>query len=218
MIYWESKGSLYILLLNFLEKENNMENEKEKDNVRHAQQVINTPVKTEKKSPAKKFFENFISDDINSIKEHLVNDIVIPAVKDTIVDTIENFTSMLFYGTDSKRVRGRRSGGYSERTNYNVISYKGRSEDRDYTPRMRSMIDIDDVIFNSRAEALDVLSALRDDLDKYGMVSVMNFKEMIGLKTNFTEDKYGWYDLSACKVTNYKGGWIITLPKAKELD
>lgn len=76
-----------------------------------------------------------------------------------------------------------------------------------------------DVVFDTRAEAEEVLSKLIEYIQEYKVTSVADFMELIGKTGSFKENNYGWTDLTKASVKIIKGGkYIIDLPKAVVLE
>lgn len=171
--------------------------------------------KTKKKSEVKKFADVFIAEDITSVKNYIVNDVLIPAAKKAISDIITNGIDMILYGESRGRDR-RRDGG--SRVSY--TKYYERDRDRDYDRRRerRSVYDYDDIILDSRREAEDVLNRMDDLIDAYGMVSVADLYDLVGVSGNYTDNKYGWTNLRNAEVRRTRDGYLIKLPKALPFD
>jgi hypothetical protein len=184
--------------------------------------------KVTKKSAGRQFISSFITDDFGMVKDYLVYDILIPAVKDTIVDTACSAINMIFNGTDGRYPNSRRTlfGSNPNKTPYGTIyrtSDTGifrQQEKKSYEPNwrehQRSSIDYMDIPFDTRPEAEKVLDAMRDILDQYPSVSVADFYDLVGYNygNNYTCNDYGWTDLSQVTVTWSRGAWYIALPRA----
>ena len=53
----------------------------------------------------------------------------------------------------------------------------------------------------------------------YGLVSVADFYELVGVPSNYTDNNYGWSNLRNAYVDRLRdGGYIIKLPRAFQLD
>lgn len=173
--------------------------------------VVKGNVKQKKKSAGKQFVENFVNEDANTIKTHVLFDIVVPTLKDMISNGFQAALDMLLYGSTQERnmvssSRGRRIGG--GQTNYNAISQQKKrySEGRNQV--------CDDILFEERADAMSVLDELTDQIDKYGYVSCYDLYDAAGLSCDYTLKNWGWYDLSSANVIRTReGDYIISLPK-----
>ena len=95
--------------------------------------VVTGKVKQKKKSAGKVFVENFVNEDAETIKSHVLFDIVIPTVKDLIFNGFSACLDMLLYGSTNIGANSnrRRNGGRvvtssGGNTNYNAISQQKR--------------------------------------------------------------------------------------------
>lgn len=168
--------------------------------------TVNTgKVKVKKKSTAEKLFREFVPGSIDDI----VETVVIPSVKKAIGNTLIDSLSMLF-GVDTRRSKSSRDEYVSYR------SYASRDYDRD---RRRTPRDIDDVIFETRADAEDVLSEMDAVLDRYEFISVSDYYQIAGVKDNsYTNSNYGWSNLRSAEVVRLRDGWGLRLPRPKYID
>ena len=129
---------------------------------------ITTNVVTKEKRVRSKFAEAFLGEDVSSVKDYIIFDVIIPAIKSTIVDGITNTVEMIF-GVSSRKGKGR-DRDYVSYASY----YKSDRRDRrrnDVDDRY-SRYDYRDITFASRVDADDVLNGLKDLLEDYGKVSV----------------------------------------------
>lgn len=95
-------------------------------------------------------------------------------------------------------------------------SMSGQSEN--FSRGSRARHDFDDILFESRGEAEDVLSYLVDLTIDYGVASVADFYDLSGIESQFTDNKYGWTNLRDACIDRVRNGYIIRLPQAKPLD
>jgi hypothetical protein len=126
---------------------------------------------------------------------------------------------MALFG-DRKGDRTKRDNGVS-RVSYNNFSSNQRSDssrNRDVIPRSRSRHDFKDIILDSRGEAEEVLSHLVDLILDYGQATVADLHDLVGIKIEYTDNKYGWQSLNRAEVVKVRDGWLIDLPKPMQLD
>lgn len=171
--------------------------------------------KAKKKSEVKKFADVFIAEDVSSVKDYIVNDVLIPAAKKAISDIITNGIDMILYG--ETKGRDRRSSS-SSRVSYTKYYERDRDRDYDRNRTRRSVYDYDDIILDTRGEAEDVLNRMDDLIDTYGMVSVADLYDLVGIQGNYTDNKYGWTNLRNAEVRRTRDGYLIKLPKALPFD
>lgn len=171
--------------------------------------------KTKKKSEIKKFTDVFIAEDVTSVKNYIVNDVLIPAAKKAISDIVTNGIDMILYGEARGKDR-RRDGG--SRVSYTKYYEHDRDREYDRNRSRRSVYDYDDIILDTRREAEDVLNRMDDLIDAYGMVSVADLYDLVGVTGNYTDNKYGWTNLRNAEVRRTRDGYLIKLPKALPFD
>ena len=70
---------------------------------------------------------------------------------------------------------------------------------------------------DSRSDAKEVLDTLLDILDTYDSVSVGDLYDAVGMSHNYTDNDYGWTNLSSAEVVCIRGDYMLRLPKAKPL-
>ena len=76
----------------------------------------------------------------------------------------------------------------------------------------------DDLIFVYREEAEKTLSDLSDILAKYGVVTVADYKYLVGAHPGYHDNNYGWTDLENARICRcVKNRYFIELPPARKL-
>lgn len=180
------------------------------------EKVISGTAKTKKKSEVRKFTDVFISEDMDSVKSYIFMDVIVPAVKKAISDVVTNGIDMLLYGES-----GGRSNKKSTASRVSYRSYydspNDRREPRD-TERNRMGYSYDNIILDNRGEAEDVLTRMDELVQTYGLVSVADFYDLVGVSGNYTDNKYGWTDIRNANIVRTREGYMIKMPKALPLD
>lgn len=192
---------------------------------RKLEKVVTGTVKKQRRSLGKKLAETFLEDDTKSVGNYIFHDVLIPAAKSMICDMVGwgGFAEILLFG-DKRGSRTRREGGKSF-TSYGSCYH---STDRDVRDRDRDKRDIsrvgrarhdfDEIVLDTRGEAEEVLSRLVDLTIDYNQATVADLYDLVGISTNFTDNKYGWTDLHNATVTRVRGGYLINLPRPQPLD
>lgn len=179
---------------------------------------IKAPVakaKTQKKPLRRKMKDIFISSDATNAKEYLIYEIIVPSIKETIVSVGNNALELIF-GVSSKKKKNS-SGEPSYAAFYK--SSKSSSEKRDvYSFKSSNRYSNDDVIFETRGDAEDVLDVLVEALDAYGNVTVADFKDAIGVTGDFIDNKWGWVDLKDATIKRVRNGYLLILPEPIAID
>lgn len=195
------------------------------------EKVVSGEAVLRKPSLAKRMRIAFLGEDRQSVKDYVLLEVVIPAVKDTIVDAVNGGVERLILGPNARpRNRGYRGpgGAVQGNFNYNAVSsgpYQPPPRGIHADPRNRlshhaeATHDFDEVIFASRTDAEAVRAQMFDLLGEFDMVSVAEFLELAGITSNnFMNNKFGWVDLRGTGIHHTRGGYIIGLPPTQPID
>lgn len=193
--------------INFEELPGNSHKSRDKSEKIKVQKIINGTAKKAKKSDLKKITDVIVSEDARNVKSYILFDILIPSVKKVISEIVTNGIDMILYGETGVTKR-------NSINNVSRVSYGKFYEERDrgYT-RPRVGYNYDDIILSSRGEAEAVLDSMDEILSKYGTVSVADLYDMVGIECNYTDNNYGWTDITTAKVIPVREGFIIKLPR-----
>lgn len=179
------------------------------------EKVIRGTAKVKKKSELRKFTDNFISEDVDSVKTYVVRDVIIPSVIDLIEDIVVGGIRTLLRG-DSGRRDSRNSRSYGSPSYVNYTRFSDRRDDRSNRDNQtRRGYGYDDIVVNSRADAEAVIEQMDGIIDTYGMVSVADLYDLVGMTSNYTDNNYGWTNIRNAEPVRLRdGGWMIKMPKA----
>ena len=192
-------------------KQRNNEKVTEEKNIK----PVTSNVTIKKQSEINKFGKKIFSEDAKSVGSHVIDSVVVPNIQKLITDIVKNAIDWLIYG-----VRGSSQNNSGIR-NVSYSSYYDRNRNTSQpqpTISAPSVIAINEVIFNDRGEAEEVLLRLREILNRYGVVSVSEFYELIDKSCDFTVNKYGWRDLSNASVIRKGSGYCISFPKISPIE
>lgn len=194
-------------------KEEERANSVEKKKV---EKIISGTAKTKKKSQASKFADIFISEDASNVKSYIFMDVLVPAIKKAISDIVTDGIDMILYGgTHNNKNRSSNPTNY---VSYRSYSDKDSKNDRfSDSSRSRSSYNFDNVELSSRGECERVLSVMGDLIDTFGMVSVGDMYEMVGITPRFTDYDYGWKFIGDAKVERTRYGYLLVMPKISPL-
>lgn len=170
----------------------------------------------QKENVAKKTVTRFFGGDPKDVAMYTLRDVLLPALKETLLDIICKGSERLIMGdnTPSNRNFRRHNGRIDQYTSYNSM-YDGPS--RLNVNRARSRYDFADILIDSRPKAEDILSRMNDLLDNYGVVRVSDFYNEVGVTGVYTDQNWGWTDLRGSSVRQVRGGWVIEMPQAKDI-
>ena len=184
------------------------------DKQKKVEKIVNSDVTVKEKGLGEKLAETFLSEDVSNVKTYILRDVIIPAIKDTIVDIVKNGIEMMFYG-DTKVSRKNSGTTYVSYSSYYQPTTKSRSESRSSE---RTKGNSKDFIFESRGEAEKVLDTLTDIVSEYKSASVADLCQLVGVTGEWTDNKWGWIDLTSASVKRVHGGYMLDLPKPTYLE
>jgi len=178
------------------------------------EKVVEDDVIKKRKSTGDKILSTFIAQDLKTVGQSILTEIIVPGIKDAISKTVSNGIDMLLYGEARTPSKGSYGGSY---VSYASYYDKGRRDDRkrDHVVDRR---DLDEDITLTLQDAKRVLRTLEDIIDKYGQVSVADYYDTLGITSNFTDYKYGWTSVRSARIVPKGGRYMIDLPVATLLD
>ncbi|MFI5156846.1 MAG: hypothetical protein ACHQEM_11695 [Chitinophagales bacterium] len=188
-------------------------------NPRKASKVTTGIVIKKKRSLADSFAESFFGDDTKSVGSYILYDVLIPAAKSALTDMITGGIEMLLYG-EPRNDRIRRDKGRSYVSYSSMYGDRDRNRTRERTdvPRNRARQRFDDIIVDRLVDAEEVLAQMADIVENYGVASVADFYDLVGLNGEYSDYKYGWDNLAQAKVVRVREGYTFVLPKPFVLD
>lgn len=189
---------------------NSHKSKQEANNVpaKKVEKVVTGKVRTKKKSEVQKLIGAFVSEDIPNLKEYVIKDVLIPTIKNAIEDIVTNGIRMILRGETGARTKK----GTASKVSYRDY-YDDKRDDNRVTVSSRSSFSYDEIIFESRGEAEEVLTRMDELLDTYGKVSVADLYDLADLTGEYTYGNYGWTNLSSAAVVRDGGGYSLKLPR-----
>lgn len=175
------------------------------------EKVITGTVIQKKKSIFGKLKDALISEDSVPVKDYIIFDLAIPAFKELIVSSIEG----ALYGGARGGRRSFSSGSYqAPRYSYDRVSYNYNRPQSQEPKRPMRMSNYEDLVIADRRDAEHVLDRMCEYLDTYGQVTVADLYDLVGITSEFTDNKFGWTDLRTANIHPVRGGYLIRLPRA----
>lgn len=177
--------------------------------------------KVHKQSLLKRIGKSILEDGIAMARERAINDIIIPGFKSLIFDTVTEMFDIMLFGNSERPSEGsrRRSSGSrrSERVSYSDY-YDGRSRRGSERYVRESLYEPDDIILDTRNDARAVLDELDMAIRKYGQASVADLYDIVGVTSEWTDNKYGWTSLRGVAIKPVRNGFMLDLPRTQVLD
>lgn len=192
------------------------------------ERITSSQVIVRKKGPWRTFKSLIIEADMSSVGRFVWLDLLVPTIKNVIVDTAEQGIKRLVYGDLRASYRptlpsssmgiGRQ--GLTTYTPYNQASLPMRAQDprtMQGLPSRTVAADARGYIISSKEDAEDVLTMLATVIDRYEVVTVADLHEMLGLPSNHVDHRWGWIDVRNAQIRQVREGWILELPRPEEI-
>lgn len=180
--------------------------------------VVSGGVTTKKPGLGRMFLQTFRGFDFQGAVEYVVLDVLIPAAKNTLADSIRQGSERAIYG----EVRSSSNTGAkpSSWTAYGKFSTPGQGvkvEVPSLSRQARATHNFDDIVLNNRVDAERVINGLYDLLNEYEVVSVKDLYSLLGVTSAYTDQSWGWTDLRGSDIIRVTQGYLLKLPQAKPI-
>ena len=195
------------------------EHQKQKD--KEVKPVVKSAAHIREKSLGDKFAGLFDLEDGREVKKYLLKDLLIPEIKNIVVNMVSDGLGMYLKTNRRPSTNGGKTNYAQISTNYHYGSNSNRRNDTDDS---NTRSNYRDITYSSREDANEVLSSLQDLADEYGQASISDLFDLAGVTLSgraFTDNNYGWTYEMLKRVPikrTYGGGFILDLPDPKVLD
>lgn len=197
----------------------------EKKTEKNLTPIEGVSVKVRKKPLGSKIAETFTGDDVGSVSEYVIFEVMLPAFKNLLFDVVSEGSRRMLFGShgggSGRTVASASRGGH---TPYNRISARGVGVVANDTPRTlsraaRATHDFRELVFDTRGEAEVILEKLRDAIAEYDNVTVADMYECVEITAGFTDHNWGWIgnDLNQARVKPVSAGYLLDMPAPREL-
>lgn len=205
---------------------------------KQVKKVVSGKVSQRPKSLGKRFKDMFVSDSSN-FAEHVVENVVVPMVKDMalsiatqMVDGFRQGVEEMLFGPDGKERRQRSTSYGTGRPVVNYTRYSSTSSvrrsssdrERDRPARgeaIRRSNRVKEIIVETREDGDAVLEELDAIIDNpnVGHCTVGDFYAACGESTRSTDEEWGWTDLSQARVRKLdEDEFLIVMPRPRPIE
>lgn len=178
-------------------------------------------VKT-KRSFGRRIFESFINVDMDVIRDHVLDEIIIPEIKDALLDGLESGLEAIFgrssYNTASSRRRSYTAYNYERPSwssgsskDYISTEYKAKRSEP-----LNAQLMAPQYVSN-REDAYGLLNDMGTQIQEFGYVDLEQVKNAFGMTALSTDNNFGWTSMDGNRVRRYEGGYLIEFAPAKYL-
>ncbi len=180
-----------------------------------------------KPSMGRRLRRSFIGGDANTVTEHIIWNLLIPAAKDTVADMGATFIDMMIFG-QRRTPRGIPSGhatpnqgnGNNSRFNYGgitsgsplILGQHSAPQEEYSAPVIPNQI-----VVNNKHEADAIVAKMQELIERYTAVSVADVYRMVNRTPNYMDDKWGWQSLEGTRLKRDRGGVLLDLPEPRDI-
>lgn len=181
--------------------------------------IVTGEVVQKPKSPGRKFKDIFFGGDAKQVGRFVAADVLLPAMRNLLVEMITKGTERMIYG---ERMSPRRDPRINYGAQYSINPVRSNPFDprsaQSSVPRGRiNRHEINDIVVGTREEAELVVERLNDVLDTYDVVSLADLYDMLGLATSHIDNKWGWTVIRSIPIRQIRQGYLLELPPLEEI-
>ena len=182
-------------------------------------QVNTNPPAVKKKNTFSRLAEHVLGPGYGvRVREYVVREIIAPNLRDVIYNSImaslgmavykENFqperrSTTSSWKSPSSRTTGRQTERYDQ-----YSRTPSRTRTRRSAPS-EAYVDVVEHVFPSMQEAKDAVRRMEREIDIFGYVTISDYYQIVEVKADYTDETYGWTDLSGVVYQSLSGGGVI---------
>ena len=176
-------------------------------------EAIVTGAARTKKKGLQKWKDVFIAVNREEFEQSFTTNLLYPAARELVVRLAHGAVDILFNGAGNPTAY---YGVGNERTPYYRLSKDDNRQKM--VGKTAAGYSLDDVGYDSYAEADTVLQKLNSYITEYGIVDVYTFYIWSGITADFTDKSYGWEEPINCKpLLRRDGKYFLPLPRPKNI-
>jgi hypothetical protein len=171
-----------------------------------------------KRGLGRQFKETFFAGTARDALGFMIEDVVVPAIRDTLHDAMQGGLERIIYG-ERTSTRPRRSSQLMThapgRVDYSSISSSQpkAAQQTSLSRRSRARHEFADIVIESRADAQEVIDQMFEQLSRFGFVTVADLHALVDIRPDHTDLKWGWTNLRGAKAVRLRtGDYLLDLP------
>lgn len=189
---------------------------------REIKAVTTSTVKS--KSKMQRVMDNFVHRNTESIKDYVIETVLIPAITsgisgigDIIIDSLIEGVGNLFEsgGFDIHRDHKSSTTSYSE---YYRKRHRHGKDDRDEEYEGNKRLSYDEIVVPTRSKAEAVIAELKLIIREDGRATVAQLFETVEQLPTWTDNNWGWRSLDSADWVKVRDGYLLKFPQPKKLD
>lgn len=190
------------------------------------ERIVDGPVLRRKRPLSRRIKETFLGGEgATGVFQFVFMEVIVPAAKDMIADSATQAIERTVFGesrSTSRRTGSRIAASVGQvaynRFGGNSVLTNREAPRQSMSTRGRAVRDFDEILLATRQEGEEVLEKMYTLLSQFGSVSVSDLEEMLGIKGEYTNQKYGWEDLTGSRLVRIRNGsYLLDLPPSQVL-
>lgn len=157
----------------------------------------------------------FIGDEAESVGAFVLFEVLIPATKNALVEMVTQGAQKVFGDTRSSTFSRGPAVPYVNYNNY--YSQAANQPQGERSRGIRQSNTVEAVLFRTREDATNVLMQLEELIANYGMCSVADYYDFVGLNSEITDEGWGWVNIPNPGPHAVNGGFTLNLPRPRPL-
>ena len=152
------------------------------------------------------------------VRDYVVREIIGPNLRDVVYNSIMASLGMAVYKDNFQPERRASASSWRSPSSHTTGRRTERYDQYSRTPsRTRTrrtsptevFVDVVEHVFPSMQEAKDTVRRMQREIDIFGYVTVSDYYQIVEVKADYTDETYGWTDLSGVVYQSLSGGGVI---------
>lgn len=182
------------------------------------ERVIESEATVRKKPLGRQFTDTFIGGDAKSALNFVIFQVLVPAARDALAEAGSQGIERLIFGDSRRKASSTAATGH---VSYNRFSHRSTPKSPGFmeiSRRARATHDFGEILLQTRGEAEAVIEQLFEIVSRFGVVTVADLYDLIGLGSTHADNKWGWTELRGANVVKTRHGYLLDLPDTEPLD
>lgn len=165
----------------------------------------------------KRTARSMVADDVQNVGDFVVTDILVPALRNLLYDVIVGGAGRTIFGNAAARRPGVNPGLFGTAQNLKTAYHAASSPaaapvQPGMSKQAQARFDFSEISLTDHSEALYIIELLKSRVASYGTATVADLYDLLGHTGAFTDQNWGWNDLSMAKVQQNRAGFVLDLP------
>lgn len=174
-----------------------------------------------RKGVFRKIYDDIIVPNVEELKNNFIDDVIVPQTMDWMSSLLFGMLNEIFKtpGSSSSSYFSGRYRDYNKAYRSSSGLGSSRRTERRNESRRDDVRDWEQVCFDTRSDAERVISSMKATIMDYQVVTIGDLFSFAGIESSWTDNKYGWADLSRARAVRGRDGkFYLDLPNPMAID